>query len=175
MASASEFNCNLCLEDKPPPPNKVAEDDLFAHCFESTITPKFEAPLQQEQAYPVLWGTTQLDPKDFGDLLSGEFKDEWRERMVEYRTQADERVYCKNIVGPGARLNPWFQDNKQSVPAECGNFIGEYAQEVNKVSTCPDCKGIMCRSCGLAVSPITLHTEDTCKPKIHANRRDPIL
>ncbi|KAK4547080.1 hypothetical protein LTR36_001301 [Oleoguttula mirabilis] len=150
-------------------------DGICADCFESTIRSAFEAALQHEQAHPVTWGPTELEPEDFGHLFSSEFKAQWREKMVEYRTPAAKRVYCQHLVHTGLEAATSAQEQTERL--ECGKFIGEYSSEVRVVMhmfLCPDCKGIVCLSCGIAVISNNAVCTRTGMHKCNPTRPDPM-
>lgn len=94
----------------------------------------FVAALAHEHDYPVKWGTTVLDAKEFSTHLPAGFMLRWVWREREYLTPVKERVYCRH---------------KNAGGEECGNFFGEKAPDTGAVAVhcCVLCNGMTCRVC----------------------------
>ncbi|KAK5745344.1 hypothetical protein LTR17_001505 [Elasticomyces elasticus] len=166
------FECAFCYEKKtfrPRRPFDVAGDRVCWQCVVDTIKPQFVDALKNENAYPVRWGATELYLEDFKGIFSATFQVEWREKMKEYSTPADQRVICKHSVLKadgesikaleGSDLNGRTKDELK----DCGQFLGPRIGATEEPVVCTSCGGKACRACG---EPIVKGGKHECKPVV---------
>ncbi|KAK4958485.1 hypothetical protein LTR10_004913 [Elasticomyces elasticus] len=127
------FECTFCYEKKtfrPRRPFDVNGDRVCWQCVVDTIKPQFVDALKNENAFPVRWGATELYLEDFKGIFSATFQAEWKEKLKEYSTSANERVLCKHSVPKsegestqaleGSDLSARTPDELK----DCGQFLG---------------------------------------------------
>lgn len=154
------FTCTFCLEEKPSRSKavNVAGDDICRDCFESDIRPKFFEAIKNENAWPVKWGGTTLEVKDFPGF-SAAFKSRWRAKEQEYRTPMAERVYCKQHIDDNglAEHAPIRIANDEAGlegvrPERCDRFLGSTTEVNDRTVFCEACEG---RTCGACLGPVS--------------------
>ncbi|KAK5740021.1 hypothetical protein LTR17_004918 [Elasticomyces elasticus] len=166
------FECTYCYEKKtfrPRRPFDVAGDRVCWQCVVDTIKPQFVDALKNENAFPVRWGAAELHLEDFKGIFSATFQAEWREKMVEYNTPADERVCCKHSVlkGEGESSQALEGSNlsgrTKDELKECGRFLGPKIAPTEPPIACTSCGGKVCRACG---EPMITGTRHECEAPI---------
>ncbi|KAK3638512.1 hypothetical protein LTR56_003259 [Elasticomyces elasticus] len=153
------FECTFCYEKKtfrPRRPFDVNGDRVCWQCAVDTIKPQFVDALKNENAFPVRWGATELYLEDFKGIFSATFQAEWKEKLKEYSTPANERVLCKHSVLKtegestqaleGSDLSARTPDELK----DCGQFLGPKTAPNEQPVVCTSCGGKACRACGEA-------------------------
>lgn len=86
--------CDLCLERKTEAPIQLNDSNsICKDCFVFDLKPKFEAAVQNENAWPVMFGT-RLHPSSFPDFFTQSFIAEYTRKEKEYKTPIGTRIYC---------------------------------------------------------------------------------
>lgn len=151
-AEVTTYTCSVCLEDKEGHSYDAGPSDkICPECAKAEILPRLEAVLDSESNYPVEWGRHALQPEGFLDLLTISFLNEWRDKLKEYETPMQARLYCKHV---GTRHDGRFirgptaagSINVGRALEECGHFVGEKTS-TKRDGICQVCYGWLCWKC----------------------------
>ncbi|KAI5370358.1 hypothetical protein Slin14017_G012370 [Septoria linicola] len=118
-----------------------------------------------------------LEARDYIDVMGEDFVNAYEKKVIEYRTNASDRVYCPHSVlvsessaeGGSARALDQAEleaITKQGTSAtrKCQAYIGD-KQELDVHTPCPECKGLVCTNCGDSVcEPASSHECSAPKP-----------
>jgi hypothetical protein len=130
--STTSFNCVVCFEDSDGQPFYIDGSGLCETCIQNEIIPQFHEALKFEIKFPVVFGHTELFPRDFEDFFGDyeAFAKSWKKRIREYDTPPKERVYC----------------------AGCDGFVCRRARESDEdapdLAHCENCDSNVCNKCG---------------------------
>ena len=158
MDTTDSHECTVCFSEKSETAYHIHGDIVCLLCVTESIIPLFESALQFEHCYPVSWGSADVHPDQFLDLLPAGFKDAWERREWERTTPVTQRLYCPNRLDaePGLEegnrlaLSASVIEDLDGVPTiECTNFIGKRATSGGRIVSCQQCHGRLCtRGCG---------------------------
>lgn len=143
-------------------------DQICFECIEEYIISKFHQALEREASFPVVWGTTRLEPSQFVDWLDSTFVQRYTRRKEEY--DCHDRIYCPHVIVKVAAppigeianerlaLTSTQQANLPSYFTEpCGGFVTQRSARFGIV-TCSRCLGPVSSCCGAAHwAPSTNH------------------
>lgn len=136
MATIS-FECAICLEERTDPEQSVRDiggDPICPECA-LTIPPLFEKAVKNEIHWPPMWGGIGIDFEDFKDMFPPEFERAWHNKVVEYETPIQQRLFCPQKVGSEASYDI------------CNSFLGDCDVIKEKIRRCGKCKGHVCVTC----------------------------
>ena len=82
-----KISCGICFDDQPKDAPYVLIDGspICKDCFLTDIEPRFNAAIDNEDAYPVTWSSIELSPMDLPGFTAS-FKTHWKaqERFIKY-------------------------------------------------------------------------------------------
>ena len=88
------FDCVCCGDDFTSVPIQIQGSNVCVECFTTGILPQFEEALEDETKYPVQWGGHELNIQDYRDYVPLDLLTRWNERLQEYQTDVQDRLYC---------------------------------------------------------------------------------
>lgn len=175
--------CDSC-EDKYPDndlrPVGQHKRMFCSQCFENMVIPKLKEALLGKS----FWDNARLsateDPleaRDYIDVMGEDFVIAYEKKVIEYRSNASDRVYCPHSVlvsesstdGESARVLDQAEleaiaKQGTSTIRKCQAYIGN-KQELDVRAPCPECKGLVCTNCGDSVfEPASSHECSASKP-----------
>ncbi|KXT10865.1 hypothetical protein AC579_1968 [Pseudocercospora musae] len=147
-AQPQPIECGACFDECRGKNVQLAGDHLCYDCFETGYVSQFHEALKDESKFPVKYGTTVLEPRDYLKHFDGSFRAAWREKKVEYNTPVKLRLYCNSNVDN--KTAPTDQHSRDGSPIttqnRCGEFLGSSSHHISAV-TCKSCKGRTCTRC----------------------------
>ncbi|KAK5740019.1 hypothetical protein LTR17_004916 [Elasticomyces elasticus] len=157
------IECSVCWSDKDKTTGSFTIDEslICEACVIDTIRPMFEAALEQDEAYPVRWGSVILKPEDFPGVFPVALSLQYERRGFEIYSNA--RIFCKQPVvtvedefGAVVKLLA-IPTHDGEASEECGCLLGVKVPNGEDLTSCPDCLGKTCCSCGEPVSAELKH------------------
>lgn len=153
--------CTLCFEPFPEGSRHViaGTDIVCKACFKSDLKPRFLLAVKHEHHYPVQWGPTDLNPREFPFEIK--FLARWEVRIQFYSLPKSERmpIMCSQLCAelPTGDLQcidkaKYENRKKKGEPtAQCQRYLGTARNAEPLQRKCKKCHGVSCGVCGLAL------------------------
>lgn len=156
-------NCSFCLEPTGTFISVSDTESVCHGCIDDYIVPQFHQALDHEVHYPVVVGSTRIEPDQFIDWLGSTFIQRWARRKEEF--ECNNRIYCPHTIEKAPELPVGEVTNtplalsdaqqadciSQRIPTTpCGGFVAKKTDEV-AVTACKRCRGYVATCCGAAV------------------------
>ncbi|KAK3671179.1 hypothetical protein LTR78_008980 [Recurvomyces mirabilis] len=160
--------CTICCETvhQATAPHIIDDAEICDLCVKENIVPLFQAAINNEQEYPVTWGSVIIPATHFWAELGRGFGRAYERREVEYAIPLAERVVCGHVFRKGREGNfkgsvlvgttalaiawPHRHLTPECVEAElevCGSILDKRGLIPGQQFFCHRCRGLTCRVC----------------------------
>lgn len=94
----STFDCVCCCDEYSSVPIRIQDNAVCLECFRAGIVPQFEDALKDETKYPPRWAGHELNLQDYAEHVPVDLLIRWNEKMGEYLTPVQDRLYCRGTT-----------------------------------------------------------------------------